>query len=149
MGKALVDYLSGAIQGGEADNATLVYGGNPHLFPYKHNEGQFEVLVPLRNATFAFQPDWPALKNLNIELDFLNDGLWMRSDSVDLGGVKASKLAAAIPDYSKEKLLIDADINGPGKSRWALFRRDAAKRLAWLDAGGATIRWRCECSLTS
>ncbi len=62
MGKALVDYLSGAIQGGEADNATLVYGGNPHLFPYKHNEGQFEVLVPLRNATFAFQPDWPALK---------------------------------------------------------------------------------------
>lgn len=41
MGKALVDYLSGAIQGGQADNATLVYGGNPHLFPYKHNEGQF------------------------------------------------------------------------------------------------------------
>ncbi|MEL5952996.1 DUF3971 domain-containing protein, partial [Klebsiella pneumoniae] len=32
MGKALVDYLSGAIQGGEADNAKLVYGGNPHLF---------------------------------------------------------------------------------------------------------------------
>ncbi len=30
MGKALVDYLS-AIQGGEADNATLVYG-NPQPF---------------------------------------------------------------------------------------------------------------------
>jgi len=116
MGKALVDYLSGAIQGGQADNATLVYGGNPHLFPYKHNEGQFQVLVPLRNATFAFQPDWPALKNLNIELNFLNDGLWMKSDSVALGGVTASNLRAVIPDYSKEKLLIDADINGPGKS---------------------------------
>ena len=116
MGKALVDYLSGAIQGGQADNATLVYGGNPHLFPYKHNEGQFQVLVPLRNATFAFQPDWPALKNLNIELNFLNDGLWMKSDSVALGGVTASNLRAVIPDYSKEKLLIDADINGPGKA---------------------------------
>ena len=116
MGKALVDYLSGAIQGGQADNATLVYGGNPHLFPYKHNEGQFEVLVPLRNATFAFQPGWPALKNLDIELDFLNDGLWMKSDRVALGGVTASHLRAAIPDYSKEKLIIDADINGPGKA---------------------------------
>ncbi|MGF6270384.1 uncharacterized protein (TIGR02099 family) [Lelliottia nimipressuralis] len=116
MGKALVDYLSGAIQGGQADNATLVYGGNPHLFPYKHNEGQFQVLVPLRNATFAFQPYWPALKNLNIELNFLNDGLWMKSDSVALGGVTASNLRAVIPDYSKEKLLIDADINGPGKA---------------------------------
>ncbi|EHR1566150.1 AsmA2 domain-containing protein YhdP [Salmonella enterica] len=134
MGKALVDYLSGAIQGGEADNATLVYGGNPHLFPYKHNEGQFEVLVPLRNATFAFQPDWPALKNLNIELDFLNDGLWMRSDSVDLGGVKASKLAAAIPDYSKEKLLIDADINGPGKAVGPYFDETPLK-----DSLGSTL----------
>lgn len=28
MGKALVDYLSAAIQGGQADNATLVYGGS-------------------------------------------------------------------------------------------------------------------------
>ncbi|XPE45706.1 DUF3971 domain-containing protein [Shigella flexneri] len=46
MAKALVDDLSGAIQGGQADNATLVDGGNPHLFPYKHNEGQFHVLVP-------------------------------------------------------------------------------------------------------
>ncbi|MFT2950707.1 DUF3971 domain-containing protein, partial [Klebsiella pneumoniae] len=116
MGKALVDYLSGAIQGGQADNATLVYGGNPHLFPYKHNEGQFQVLVPLHNATFAFQPGWPALKNLDIELNFLNDGLWMKSDSVALGGVTATNLTANIPDYSKEKLLIDADIKGPGKA---------------------------------
>ncbi|WP_430732906.1 DUF3971 domain-containing protein, partial [Burkholderia pseudomallei] len=31
MGKALVDYLSGAIKGGQATDATLAYGGNPHL----------------------------------------------------------------------------------------------------------------------
>ncbi|VYU22184.1 AsmA2 domain-containing protein [Metakosakonia massiliensis] len=122
MGKKLVDYLSGAIQGGQTENATLVYGGNPHLFPYKHNEGQFEVLVPLRNATFAFQPGWPALKNFAIDLDFINDGLWMKSDEVALGGVKASNLTAVIPDYIKEKLLIDADINGPGKAVGPYFK---------------------------
>ncbi len=122
MGKALVDYLSGAIQGGQADNATLVYGGNPKLFPYKHNEGQFEVLVPLRNATFAFQPDWPALKNFDIELDFINDGLWMKTDEVALGGVKATNLSATIPDYLKEKLLIDADVKGPGKAVGPYFK---------------------------
>jgi uncharacterized protein (TIGR02099 family) len=122
MGKALVDYLSAAIQGGQADNATLVYGGNPRLFPYKHNEGQFEVLVPLRNATFAFQPDWPALKNFDIQLDFINDGLWMKTDDVALGGVKATNLTAVIPDYLKEKLLIDADINGPGKAVGPYFK---------------------------
>ena len=43
--------------------------------------------MPLRNATYAFQPDWPALKNLDIELNFINDGLWMKTDGVALGGV--------------------------------------------------------------
>nr|WP_152951695.1 AsmA2 domain-containing protein YhdP [Escherichia coli] len=135
MGKDLVDYLSGAIQGGEADNATLVYGGNPQLFPYKHNEGQFEVLVPLRNAKFAFQPDWPALTNLDIELDFINDGLWMKTDGVNLGGVRVSNLTAVIPDYSKEKLLIDADIKGPGKAVGPYFDETPLK-----DSLGATLQ---------
>ncbi|KQI92910.1 AsmA2 domain-containing protein YhdP [Escherichia coli] len=135
MGKDLVDYLSGAIQGGEADNATLVYGGNPQLFPYKHNEGQFEVLVPLRNAKFAFQPDWPALTNLDIELDFINDGLWMKTDGVNLGGVRASNLTAVIPDYSKEKLLIDADIKDPGKAVGPYFDETPLK-----DSLGATLQ---------
>ncbi len=135
MGKDLVDYLSGAIQGGEADNATLVYGGNPQLFPYKHNEGQFEVLVPLRNAKFAFQPDWPALTNLDIELDFINDGLWMKTDGVNLGGVRTSNLTAVIPDYSKEKLLIDADIKGPGKAVGPYFDETPLK-----DSLGATLQ---------
>ncbi|HCB8035171.1 TPA: AsmA2 domain-containing protein YhdP [Escherichia coli] len=135
MGKDLVDYLSGAIQGGEADNATLVYGGNPQLFPYKHNEGQFEVLVPLRKAKFAFQPDWPALTNLDIELDFINDGLWMKTDGVNLGGVRATDLTAVIPDYSKENLLIDADIKGPGKAVGPYFDETPLK-----DSLGATLQ---------
>ncbi|ADO46740.1 AsmA2 domain-containing protein YhdP [[Enterobacter] lignolyticus] len=134
MGKALVDYLSGAIQGGQAENATLVYGGNPHLFPYKHNEGQFQVWVPLHKATFAFQPDWPALTNLDINLNFLNDGLWMQSDKVGLGGVTASNLTANIPDYADEKLLIDADINGPGKAVGPYFNETPLK-----DSLGATL----------
>ncbi len=37
MGKALVVTPSGAIRT-RADNAALVYGGNPHI-SYKHNEG--------------------------------------------------------------------------------------------------------------
>lgn len=141
MGKALVDYLSGAIQGGQAENATLVYGGNPHLFPYLHNEGQFEVMVPLRNAKFAFQPNWPALDNLNIDLDFINDGLWMKTDEVKLGGVTGRNLTAIIPDYSKEKLLVDAEINGPGNAVGPYFKEtplddSLAAALDELQIGG-------------
>lgn len=54
------------------------------------------MLVPLRNAKFAFQPDWPALTNLGIELDFINDGLWMKTDGVNLGGDARGNLTAVI-----------------------------------------------------
>lgn len=127
MGRHLVDYLSGAIKGGQTENATLVYGGNPHLFPYKHNEGQFQVQVPLRNATFAFQPGWPALQNFDIELDFINDSLWMKAPEVSLGDVKGSNLTAVIPDYLEEKLLIDADVHGPGNAVGPYFKQTPLK----------------------
>lgn len=59
MGKELVDYLSGAIQGGEADNATLVYGGDPHLFPYLHNEGQFRYWCRFAMRSLLSSPTGP------------------------------------------------------------------------------------------
>ncbi|EKK5220977.1 AsmA2 domain-containing protein YhdP [Cronobacter sakazakii] len=134
MGKDLVDYLSGAIQGGQVENATLVYVGNPQHFPYKQNDGQFEVYVPLHNATYAFQPDWPALKDFAINLDFRNDGLWMAAPQVMLGGVTGKNLTAVIPDYSQEKLFIDADIAGPGKAVGPYF-----KETPLADSLGTTL----------
>ena len=38
------------------ENATLLFAGDPRLFPFKHHDGMFEVAVPVRNATFQFQP---------------------------------------------------------------------------------------------
>lgn len=141
MGKALTDYLSGAIQGGQADNATLTFGGNPEKFPFTHNEGQFQVYVPLHKATFAFQPDWPALKDLDISLNFVNEGLWMSADKVALGGVTARHLLAAIPDFCDEKLLVDANISGPGAAVGPYFKEtpldnSLAAALDELQIGG-------------
>ncbi|ANJ93939.1 AsmA2 domain-containing protein YhdP [Serratia plymuthica] len=114
MGKHLVDYLGGAIQGGQVDNATLIYAGDPQHFPYRKNEGQFEVFVPLRHSTFQFQPGWPALTDLAIDLDFANEGLWMNAPQTKLGKVDGKNITAVIPDYLKERLLIDADVAGEG-----------------------------------
>lgn len=123
MGKVLVDYLSAAIQGGQVDNASLIYAGNPHQFPYQKNEGQFQVYVPLRHATFQFQPDWPALNDLAIDLDFINDGLWMNAPQTRLGKVVGSNVSAVIPNYLKEKLFIDADLAGAGQDVHDYFKQ--------------------------
>lgn len=141
MGNKLADYLTEALQGGQVDNATLIYNGNPHDFPYKHKEGQFQVYVPLRNATFAFQPDWPALDNLAIDLDFLNEGLWMNAPHAMLGKVTGSNISAIIPDYLKEKLYVDAEVAGEGRDVHDYFTKtplndSVAETLEQLQVGG-------------
>lgn len=115
MPKGLVHYLSTAIQGGKAKDATLVFAGNPHQFPFIHNEGTFQVTVPLKQAKFAFQPGWPALSPLDIDLNFVNNGLWMKADAIRLGNVPVTQVTADIPDYHKEQLLIEGDIRGQGE----------------------------------
>lgn len=141
MGEKLADYLTEALQGGQVDNATLVYNGNPHDFPYKNKEGQFQVYVPLRNAVFQFQPDWPALDNLAIDLNFLNEGLWMNAPHTLLGKVTGSNISAIIPDYLKEKLYVDADILGEGRDVHDYFtatplKDSVAETLDELQVGG-------------
>ncbi len=141
MGTHLVDYLTGALKGGTVDNATLVFAGNPSQFPFKHNDGQFEVWVPLRQATYEFEPGWPALTNLAINLDFLNDGLFMDAPQTRLGEATGKNIVATIPDYSRQKLLVDADISGQGSAIRDYFyqtplKNSLGKTLDQLKVGG-------------
>lgn len=141
MGAPLVKYLTGALKGGQVDNATLVFAGNPSHFPFEHNEGQFQVWVPLRAATFEFEPGWPALSPLDIDLNFANNGLWMSAPSTQLGNVAGRNILAAIPDYSKEKLLIDGELQGQGLDVGHYFEQTPLKdsvgsALKQLQIGG-------------
>ncbi|WP_261643810.1 AsmA2 domain-containing protein YhdP [Erwinia mallotivora] len=127
MGTTLVNYLSGAIKGGQVQNASLIFAGNPHLFPFKNNEGLFQVFVPLKQATYQFQPGWPDLENQDINLDFVNDGLFMKADRTMLGNVQGKNISAVIPDYLKEKLIIDGDISGAGTDVGSYFNQTPLK----------------------
>ncbi|MGD8108235.1 AsmA2 domain-containing protein YhdP [Pantoea sp. FN0302] len=143
MGTHLTDYLSGAIKGGQAANATLLFAGNPKLFPFRHNEGMFEVSVPLRRASYAFQPGWPALENLDIDLDFVNDGLWMTAKQAMLGKVQANNVSAVIPDYLKEQLIVNGDLRGEAADIRDYFnqtplRSSLGAALDELQLGGET-----------
>lgn len=127
LGSNLTRYLSGAIKGGQINNATLLFAGNPQLFPFKHNDGMFEVTVPLRQATYAFQPGWPDIENLDIDLDFLNDGLWMKAQQAMLGKVSVTDISAIIPDYLKEKLIITGNVSGEGQDIGDYFQQTPLK----------------------
>ncbi|MGL4858399.1 MAG: AsmA2 domain-containing protein YhdP [Enterobacteriaceae bacterium] len=123
MGTSLTNYLTAALQGGNVDDATLIYAGNPQDFPFNKRNGLFQVVVPLENSTFQFDPEWPALENLKITLNFLNDGLWMWAPAVRLGEVEGRNVQAVIPRYSAEKLLVNAEVAGDAAEVQNYFRK--------------------------
>ncbi|NHB93008.1 DUF3971 domain-containing protein [Photorhabdus cinerea] len=141
MGTSLTDYLTASIIKGQIENATFVFQGNPKDFPFTKNDGQFQIFAPLRHATFQYQPNWPALQDLDIDLNFHNNGLWMLAPQTALGKVKAGNVSAVISDYGKKKLLIDADLLGEGKDIHEYFTRSpladsVGKTLDTLQVGG-------------
>jgi len=117
MDKELVDYLSGAIKGGKAKGADLLWYGEFKDFPYEHGEGVFQVAVPLEQATYQFYPGWQPLTDLQIDLLFQNAGLDMRSRSTRLGKASSDSVHAWIPDLSPgAHLYVDANVQGEGKA---------------------------------
>lgn len=117
MDKELVDYLSGAIKGGKAKGADLLWYGEFRDFPYSKGEGIFQVAVPLEKATYEFFPGWQPLTDLQIDLLFQNASLDMRSRSTRLGKASSDSVHAWIPDlYPGAHLYVDARVAGEGKA---------------------------------
>ncbi|WP_417617761.1 YhdP family protein [Oceanisphaera sp.] len=117
MGSALVDYLQGAIAGGQAEGAEVLWYGRLNQFPYHDESGIFQARVPLRQAQFRFDPHWQPLSDLNLDLLFENDGLYMKGSQGRLGAVNASAIDARIaPLNQTAKLELSAEINGDGEA---------------------------------
>ncbi|MEG0009300.1 MAG: YhdP family protein [Aeromonas sp.] len=117
MSDGLVDYLSGAIKGGQASSADLLWYGEFRDFPYDNGKGIFQVAVPLEKATFQFFPGWQPLTDLQIDLLFQNASLDMNSHSTRLGKAGSDSVHAWIPDLSPgAHLYVDAKVAGEGKA---------------------------------
>lgn len=121
VGKELTQYLSDAIIAGNIDNGTFIFHGDPADFPFDNHKGWFQVYAPVKQATFKFDSEWPALFDLDINLDFKNDGLWMSSSKAKVGNAVATNLSAVIERYQQEKILINADIQATGDELKAYF----------------------------
>ncbi|MDN3617781.1 YhdP family protein [Vibrio gallaecicus] len=97
LGQDLTDYLSTAIQGGKAETVKLLWHGELAQYPYSNNEGTFQVWVGLEEAKFSFDTAWPLITDLQLDLLFENDAMYLDSRSAQLMDVKAKRITGRIP----------------------------------------------------
>jgi len=96
LGQDLTDYLSTAIQGGEAKTAQIMWYGELGQFPYRDNNGVFQAKVGLENAQFSFDTRWPSIKDMQLSLLFENESMYMDSRYAKLMDVEAERVSGEI-----------------------------------------------------
>ncbi|MGZ5001117.1 MAG: YhdP family phospholipid transporter, partial [Methylomonas sp.] len=89
MGADAVDWLDDAFIAGRIDQGELVIRGRLDQFPFTNGEGRFEALFGVENGELQFNEDWPHLRDLNADVQFLGADLRVaigggRSENVDI-----------------------------------------------------------------
>ncbi|MEL7290740.1 MAG: YhdP family protein [Pseudomonadota bacterium] len=102
LGRNLTDYLSTAIQAGRVNTAKLLWYGELADFPYQHNNGMFQAWVGLEQAKFSFDTAWPPITDLQLDLLFQNDAMYLDSHSATLMDVTAKRITGRIPELAED-----------------------------------------------
>ncbi|CAE6916573.1 hypothetical protein ACOMICROBIO_FLGHMIGD_02466 [Vibrio sp. B1FLJ16] len=135
LGQDLTDYLSTAIQGGKVNTAKLLWYGELGDFPYKDNNGMFQAWVGLKEGKFSFDTAWPIITDLQLDLLFENDAMYLDSKSATLNGVQAKRITGRIPELAPDgHIEIEAKASAPGNEV-----RDYMMATPLVDSVGAAL----------
>nr|WP_319555276.1 YhdP family protein [uncultured Vibrio sp.] len=135
LGQDLTDYLSTAIQGGKVNSAKLLWYGELGDFPYEQHDGMFQAWVGLKDAKFSFDTAWPPITDLQLDLLFENDAMYLESNSATLNGVAAERITGRIPKLAPDgHIEIEAKASAPGNEV-----RDYMMATPLVDSVGAAL----------
>lgn len=135
LGHELTDYLSTAIQGGKVNTAKLLWYGKLGDFPYSNHNGMFQAWVGLKQATFSFDTAWPAISDMQLDLLFENDAMYLDSRAAKLKDVTAKRITGRIPHLEPDgHIEIEASAVAEGNTV-----RDYMTATPLVDSVGAAL----------
>lgn len=136
MGQDVKRYLTESLVSGQAVGLQALWRGPLNTFPDNSRQGVFNARVSLRDVVYRFQPDWPALTDADIELDFYNKRLTMAANRGQLGEVRIEHVDAQIPDLTdgEQGLDIQAQVVGDAEALLPVFEQSP------LDSVSETLR---------
>ncbi|MCF2947354.1 TIGR02099 family protein [Paraglaciecola aquimarina] len=116
MGEQTRAYLIESLLGGQISAANLLWHGKLNAFPFAQNQGVFQANVKIKQGQLKFAPQWPALTELDIDLLFENQSLYMTSQQGKLLDVDLINMSAKIPKLANNAILnIDAKAKALGQ----------------------------------
>ncbi|MYM82185.1 TIGR02099 family protein [Duganella sp. FT50W] len=149
----LSQWLSGALEGGEATEVSIRLRGDLAHFPF-HGEhkahGEFRVAGKLNDAKLNYEPGyylhdgkelgkdgkplplWPQAEHIKGSFVFERARMEIRGDTATTGGVALSNVKAVIPDLSIHDSMLEIDGNAAGPMQEFLKYVTISPVLDWI-----------------
>ncbi|CAM3469015.1 YhdP family protein [Shewanella violacea] len=117
MSQGLVDYLNAGLVAGHIQDGVVVWNGALSDYPYEDHSGVFQASFTLEDAEFKFQPDWPAVADLQLMANFDNQAMALTIKRGHLFDVVVDGAQVNIPQIGARSLLeVKAELKTQGKA---------------------------------
>ncbi|WP_372381890.1 YhdP family protein [Xanthomonas sp. NCPPB 1068] len=127
MSKAAIDWLDMAVAGGVVTGGTGLVSGDLDEWPFDNNDGRFEAFGHIRDGVIRFQPDWPAMEQVQADLRFVANGFSLQG-SGDLAGTPIRQLEAGIPSFTTSELYVRASTQADAAQLLGMLRKSPLER---------------------
>jgi uncharacterized protein (TIGR02099 family) len=111
--KALA-WLEKSLIGGRITSGSALIHGRADDFPFKSNQGNFEVHLNVIGGVIDYKPDWPQLQNMEGDVVFRGQGMEVDATGGVIFGTEILQSHAAIPDMAapEPQLMVQGKVNG-------------------------------------
>ncbi|HSR63048.1 MAG TPA: YhdP family protein, partial [Gammaproteobacteria bacterium] len=114
LGSDLSEWLENALTAGEVSSLDILLRGQPDAFPFRGNDGRFQILATINNATLDYDPAWTPVDNLAAELQINQDLLTVNATSGNILSADITDATAIIANLGAGKPLLEVNgsVNG-------------------------------------
>ncbi|MBV6857786.1 TIGR02099 family protein [Xanthomonas campestris pv. zingibericola] len=127
MSEAAIDWLDMAVAGGTVTGGTGLVSGDLDDWPFDNNDGRFEAFGQIRDGVIRFQPDWPAMEQVQANLSFIGNGFSLQGQG-DLAGTPVAQLEAGIPSFATSELYVRAATQADAAQLLGMLRKSPLER---------------------
>jgi uncharacterized protein (TIGR02099 family) len=111
---ALVNWLDRSLVSGQVPFGTMLFRGTADDFPFRRNEGRFEVVFGVEDGILEYEPDWPRLEKIAGEVRFENHSFEASVAGARFLESEVLKAHARVADlFDVAAVRIDGSVEGP------------------------------------
>lgn len=110
--KNLLAWLDRSLIGGQVKNAVAILKGDLNDWPFKHNEGLFNIRTNVEDATLAYHPKWPEIDQLDARVEFTATGMSLETEKARILGNHIRFGQASIPEFKNP--VVNVELKGEG-----------------------------------